>query len=220
MATLKSLRLAIRKQATPRRAETNRIYFKPEWIRGDTFIGLSAPQLRALAREFRDLSEADTRALVRSSIHEERQLGLMLWCRRKNTRAYLRHFRYVNNWDLVDGSAPYLVEPGAPIDRWVRSKNIWIRRIAIVSTLASIRRNRFGDTIRIARALLRDPEDLIHKATGWMLREVGKRDVRVLEAFLRRHAGVMPRTMLRYAIERLPEKERRRWLMSSIVKEA
>jgi 3-methyladenine DNA glycosylase AlkD len=212
MATLKSLRRAIRRLATPRRAATNRIYFKPEWIRNDTFIGLSAPQLRRLAREFRDLSDADTRRLVMSRIHEERQLGLLLWCRRKNTRAYLRHFRYVNNWDLVDGSAPYLIEPGAPLDRWARSKNLWIRRIAIVSTLSSIRQNRFDDTLRIARALLRDPEDLIHKATGWMLREVGKRDARVLERFLRRHKHVMPRTMLRYAIERFPPRKRREYM--------
>ena len=131
---------------------------------------------------------------------------------------YQRHLRYVNNWDLVDLTAPNIVgayllkgQRGV-LDRLARSPNLWRRRVAIVATHTFIRRGEFVDTIRIAGALLNDREDLIHKAVGWMLREVGKRDVAALEEFLRLHGPRMPRTMLRYAIERFPEFRRKAYL--------
>jgi 3-methyladenine DNA glycosylase AlkD len=125
---------------------------------------------------------------------------------------------FINNWDLVDLTAPNIVgthlehRSQALLFAWARSAGLWKRRIAVLATFHYIRQRRFGESLRLARMLLDDPEDLIHKATGWMLREIGKRDVRVLEAFLRRHVRRMPRTMLRYAIERLPERKRREYM--------
>jgi len=143
--------------------------------------------------------------------------------RRRIYEFYLANLVSINNWDLVDGSAPYIVGPylwerdRSQLYVFATSSSVWERRIAIVSTLYFIRRNDFADAFGIAELLLRDPHDLIHKAVGWMLREIGKRDLRAEQSFLNRHCRTMPRTMLRYAIERFPEPERRRYLSRHVV---
>jgi len=142
--------------------------------------------------------------------------------RKKVYNFYLAHVGFINNWDLVDGSAPYIVGPflwktdRRPLYALAKSDSLWKRRIAIISTFYFIRQNDFSDALKISRLLLDDEHDLIHKAVGWMLREVGKRDKTAAESFLRTHYRKMPRTMLRYAIERLPESQRRRYLLGRI----
>jgi 3-methyladenine DNA glycosylase AlkD len=184
--------------------------------------------MRQEARVFERLPLAEIRKLLASSWHEERLLALLVLVRRYGRadarerarifRFYLAHTNRVNNWDLVDASAPAIVGAHlvqgrrAVLKRLAHSRNLWHRRIAIVSTLAFIRREETAPTFELARLLLGDSQDLIHKAAGWMLREAGKRDRRALRDFLVRHAPRMPRTMLRYAIERFPERERRQWL--------
>ncbi len=200
-----------------------------EYGEGDRFRGIRVPVLRKLAREFRQHAGlAESRELLASPWHEDRLLGLLLLVdrfgradmngRREVYETYLSMTSRINNWDLVDLSAPQIV--GGHLQDGDRSQLfclsvspcLWERRIAIVATLQFIRRNDFDDTIALAAGLLQDREDLIHKASGWMLREVGKRDRLVLEAFLDRYAPRMPRVMLRYAIERFPEQERKRFL--------
>jgi 3-methyladenine DNA glycosylase AlkD len=184
--------------------------------------------LHRLAREYQQLPLRDVSALLGSSWHEERLLALLILVRqyaRADTRTrnaifrlYLRHTRHINNWDLVDCSAAQIV--GAHLqdgDRGklrelARSKLVWHRRIAVIATSHYIKRGEFDDTLTIARMLLDDPHDLVHKAVGWMLREVGRRDRAIEEAFLRKHVRRMPRTMLRYAIEHFPEKVRQTYL--------
>src|SRR5262245_765748 len=188
---------------------------------GDRFISVSAAPLWKLAREMRGLPLDQVEILLHSNIHEARSLALAAMVetfptadadtRKRMYDFYLANTRYVNSWDLVDLSARDLV--GAylfdrnrrPLYRLAKSKNLWERRIAIVATHHFIRNNDFADTLAIAELLLNDLEDLIHKAVGWMLREVGKRDQPVLEGFLRKHHTAMPRTSLRYAVERFPE---------------
>jgi 3-methyladenine DNA glycosylase AlkD len=192
---------------------------------GDVFLGLRAAVMHALAKEHWGLPLEHLVVLLRSEVHEDRMLALLILVHQANRGddlarkqiydLYLSHTRYVNNWDLVDASAPsilggYLVNRSRrPLDRLARSKAIWERRISVIATLRFIRLGEFGDTLRIAERLLADKEDLIHKATGWMLREVGKRDQAVLANFLSQYSRVMPRTMLRYAIEHFPEPERK-----------
>lgn len=224
---LAQLRSQIRRAANPARAAISRSFFKTgpgEYAEGDRFIGLTVPQIRSLTKKYRKLSFRDTCRLLRSPIHEERLLALLLLVeayrrgdeceRRRVYDFYLRSTRYINNWDLVDSSAEHIVgaQPDAPLSKLARSPVLWERRIAIIATFYFIKRGEFAPTLRIARQLLRDREDLIHKAVGWMLREAGKRDLPVLEGFLQKHYRQMPRTMLRYAIERLPER-RRQWYL-------
>jgi 3-methyladenine DNA glycosylase AlkD len=184
--------------------------------------------LRKLAREFRALPLPEVTALLHSPIHEERLLALILLVngyeradeagRAEIYALYLEHLDRVNNWDLVDSSAPYIVgphlleRPRKILFRLARSNNLWHRRVAMLATFYFIRQNDFADALRLAELLRDDEHDLMHKAVGWMLREIGKRDVAVLRKFLDQHAALMPRTMLRYAIERLPERERQRFL--------
>lgn len=191
---------------------------------GDKFVGVKVPVIRKVAREFKDLPLPESERLLHSEVHEERLLALVILVvqfekgddatRKQIYDLYLANTRHINNWDLVDLSAPRIVggyletRSRKPLDRLAKSASLWERRISILATHWFIRRGDFADTLRIAGKLLGDKEDLIHKAVGWMLREVGKRDVAVLEAFLGEHCRVMPRTMLRYAIERPPEKKR------------
>lgn len=198
---------------------------------GDRFRGITVPVQRKLARQYRHLPFEDAAALLESEWHEDRLVALFLLMhlydkgapplRAKIHKHYLaRVAERVNNWDLVDTSAAYLVgshlanhaADTSLLDKLARDKNLWRRRVAIVATHHFIRAQRFGETLRIAEALLHDREDLIHKATGWMLREMGKRDVAPLLLFLDRHAAVMPRTMLRYALEKFPEKTRKEYM--------
>jgi 3-methyladenine DNA glycosylase AlkD len=204
-------------------------YFNPEyalWLlkffkHKDQFIGVKIPQIRAVAKQFKELSMQETIQLVKSEIHEERMLALFIWRNQYQRRpdaiygAYLEHIHCVNNWDLVDGSAPYI--PGdylldkdpAPLFAWSDSSSLWLRRISLVSTYAWIKKERLDLTLRLVEKLLQDPEDLIHKAAGWMLREVGKKNQELLEIFIKKHFKRMPRTMLRYAIERFEYSKRR-----------
>lgn len=191
---------------------------------GDKFIGLTMPQIHSLAKKYKDISVADIENLVCSPIHEERMLALIIMTLRyqkekgKFYKLYIKNRKYINNWDLVDVTChkivgDYLLEkPRDILYKFARSKNLWEKRIAIISTAKFIQQKDFTDTLKIAEILLHDPHDLIHKAVGWMLREVGKRDKGVEEAFLQKYYQKMPRTMLRYAIEKFPENERREFL--------
>jgi Predicted DNA alkylation repair enzyme len=197
---------------------------------GDRFLGVRVPVVRRIARECRALRHADVVRLLRSQWHEERLLALVILAdrygradpdeRERIFRTYLAHTHRINNWDLVDVSAPHIV--GAHLDprdltlltRLARSASVWERRIAILATFHWIRKGDIEPTLRIARLLVGDPHDLIHKAVGWMVREAAKRDRDAVEAFLRRHHAGMPRTMLRYAVERFPPALRRKFVPS------
>lgn len=210
----------------PQKAAIYRGYFKD--TTGEVFLGATTSTLRRIAREFRPLSLPDVRRLMQSKVHEERSLAteiLRLKFQEGGPREqgeifrfYFRNRGYISSWDCVDGSAPYIVgrylldREKKLLYRLAGSPRIWDRRIAIVATLWFIRHGKIRDTLELAKMLLRDKEDLIHKAAGWMLREVGKQDIRALEDFLSAHSSVMPRTMLRYAIERFPEAQRRNYL--------
>jgi 3-methyladenine DNA glycosylase AlkD len=203
-----------------------------EYGEGDQFLGLTVPQVRALSRQHALLPLPRVRQLLRSRWHEARLLALLILVRRfergdaaqrrRVATLYLANLEWVNNWDLVDTSAHLILGPHlAPgerglLDTLSRSTGLWERRIAMLATFHYIRQQEFTDALRIARRLLRDEHDLIHKAVGWMLREIGKRDESVLRRFLARHAAEMPRTMLRYAIEKFPERKRKAYLAGSV----
>jgi 3-methyladenine DNA glycosylase AlkD len=231
LPTAASLRKMLHAHASSRDAVFLQGFFKTgvgQYGEGDTFIGVRVPDMRRVCREASGASLATIRSLLRSRIHEERSLALMLLVqafersdeqgRRAIYELYLARTRDINNWDLVDGSAGpivggWLVERSrAPLSRFARSSSLWERRIAIVATYPFIKRGELDETFRIADLLLRDTHDLIHKAVGWMLRETGKRDGAALRGFLKERYRTMPRTMLRYAIERFSEAERRRYL--------
>jgi 3-methyladenine DNA glycosylase AlkD len=235
MTTARDLQRRLRDLGNPEAAAFVARYFKTgpgEYGEGDIFLGIRVPVLRKLAREHRGLPEDQVLRLLRSEVHEDRCLALLILVlavsrgddavKRRIYDLYLAHTRYVNNWDLVDLSARaivggYLLERSrAPLDRLARSRSLWERRISIVATHAFIVQGDHADTLRIAERLLGDPHDLIHKAAGWMLREVGKRDQPTLERFLQTHHRRMPRTMLRYAVERFPEERRRAYLQGTV----
>lgn len=204
-----------------------------EYGAGDRFRGLRVPVLRGLAKKYQDLSLAEAGRLLQSSFHEDRLLVLLILIRQyyqgdqvardEIHRFYLEQTRFVNSWDLVDASAPHLLghyledRPKDTLTRLAASGNLWERRMAIVATWHFIKQQHFDETLRIAVLLLKDPEDLLHKAVGWMLREVQKRQTTVAEAFLQKHYRQMPRTMLRYVIERLPEARRQAYLKGTVV---
>jgi 3-methyladenine DNA glycosylase AlkD len=187
---------------------------------GDRFLGVTVPDVRAQAKQFAGLGLEECVALLQFPFNETRLLALLILVaqykrgdaarRQQIYSSVMENRRRINNWNLVDSSAPYIVGPHlAGRDRTVlydlaRSAELWDRRIAVLATFAFIRNNDFGDTLALSEMLLDDPQDLMHKACGWMLREVGKRNAQVLEGFLRKHQHHMPRTMLRYAIERCP----------------
>jgi 3-methyladenine DNA glycosylase AlkD len=222
----------VRSLGDPAVAASAARFFKKEQADRDVFLGLRAATLRQLAREYRGLPLAEVEILLHSEIHEERSLALLILglivhrasdaTRKQVYDLYLANTRYVNGWDLVDVSAPPLVgayladRKRKPLYGLARSPVLWERRIAIVATQHFIRLDDFADTLRIAQMLLSDREDLIHKAVGWMLREVGKRDRAALETFLKLHYRWMPRTMLRYAIERFGKEEREAYLQGRV----
>jgi 3-methyladenine DNA glycosylase AlkD len=212
-------------------AEHAQRFFKtgPEqYGEGDIFLGITVPVLRTVAKEHRDISLDDTVELLQSPLHEVRLLALIIMVLQAKQngaavyRAYLANTHHINNWDLVDVSAAQIVgahlfeRDRKPLYRLAKSKSLWERRIAIIATFYFIRRNQFNDTLAIADILLNDSEDLMHKAVGWMLREVGKRDQRVEEDFLLPRYQKMPRTMLRYAIEKFPEPKRLAYLKGQL----
>ena len=202
---------------------------KGEYGEGDRFLGIRVPILRKCVREYRAISLNDTLELLKSSFHEARLLALLILVAKYSSahsvakqeaiyQSYLSHTEFINNWDLVDCSAEHIVgaylfkRDRKPIHQLAGSRSIWERRIAVISTFYFIKKDDFSDTLAIAELLLGDKEDLIHKAVGWMLREVGKRNPNTEEKFLLHHYKEMPRTMLRYAIEKLPESQRLEYL--------
>ena len=229
--TASEVRALLRKSAIPEKAEFLPRFFKTgpgEYGDGDRFYGVVVPDCRRIARVARDLGERDLEGLLSSPMHEERTVALLVMVdrfergdadeRSRVFRLYRRKLGGVNNWDLVDGSAPAIVggyfegRDRSQLYRWARSKNLWKRRIAMLATYRYIKKGDFKDALGIARILRDDHEDLIRKAVGWMLREIGNRDREAEVRFLRSHHRTMPRTMLRYAIEKFPEPLRQVYL--------
>lgn len=225
----------LRQRADKSRVPGLQRFFKTgpgEYAEGDLFIGVTVPDLRRVCRECRGAAIPDILALLGSAVHEERLLALLLLVetfrrgtdetKREVYRLYLANTKFINNWDLVDSSAPHIVgawlftRSRAPLRRLARSSSLWERRIAIIATQFFIRNGDVGETFRIADLLLTDHHDLIHKAVGWMLREAGNRTPTAERRYLETRYPRMPRTMLRYAIEKFPEAERRRYLIGRI----
>lgn len=221
----------LRKLADPAIAKHALRFFKTgkgEYGEGDKFIGVRVPTIRAIAKQHRDLPLKSKLTILKSPYHEERLLALIMLvdqfqrgdAKTQNDiyKHYLANTQYINGWDLVDSSAHqivggYLLErKRSKLDTLSKSKMLWERRIAIIATYRFIKQDQYDDTLRIAHKLLDDKEDLIHKAVGWMLREVGNRDRSIEVAFLDKHYQSMPRTMLRYAIEKFDEKQRQHYL--------
>lgn len=231
-----SISQEIQKFADPKRAVFVTRYFKTgpgEYGEGDQFLGLTVPQVRDIAKKFKELPLDDVVSLLHSPIHEERQAALFILTyqfkkadevkQKKIYDLYLANTRYINNWDLIDLTAPtivggYLVDKDTSIlSKLAKSKSLWERRIAMLATFRFIALGQASEAIKIAEILLHDKHDLIHKAVGWGLREIGKKSgEEVEEQFLQKHAAIMPRTMLRYAIERFDVKKRRFYLDQKI----
>jgi 3-methyladenine DNA glycosylase AlkD len=228
---LNDLKKDIQKLANPKKAKLLQGFFKTakgQYGEGDIFLGLTVPIQRQIVKKYINLSLPDTTKLLHSKIHEYRLISLLILVKKyekgndtekkKIYNLYLKNTKWINNWDLVDLSAPrivgdYLLDKDRKIlYTLIKSKNLWDRRIAVLATATFIWHNDFSDIIRISKLLLKDSHDLIHKATGWMLREVGKRDQKLLEKFLEANTTKMPRTMLRYSIEKFPESKRKYYL--------
>lgn len=233
--SLDVLRRRLRGLADTKRAVNLQRFFKTgpgEYAEGDIFVGLAVPQVRMVATEAGNLQLSELQTLLRSPIHEERLLALFLLIRdfqkgsddekKRIFRLYLENSKYVNNWDLVDSSADKIIggflqdKPKAVLYRLARSGNLWERRMAILATFHYIKQGEFPESLKIAKMLLKDKHDLIHKAVGWMLREIGKRNQAIEEEFLKKHCRQMPRTMLRYAIEHFPAKLRQQYLGGTV----
>ena len=229
------LRKKIKSLASSEVAETMQWFFKTgkgDYGEGDIFVGLKAPTQRKIAREFKNLELSELKILLDSKIHEERLISLFILVdkyeksseteKKKIFSFYLKNRKGINNWDLVDLSAPKIVgkhllkKDRGLLFKFALSKNLWERRIAVLSTYEFIRNNDFQTTLEIAELLVDDKHDLIHKAVGWMLREIGKRDLKTEENFLKLYYKKMPRTMLRYAIEKFPESKRKKYLQGKI----
>jgi 3-methyladenine DNA glycosylase AlkD len=230
-----AIRRRLAAHAEPRRVPLLRRFFKTgpgEYGEGDVFAGVRLSGIHEVCRDCRGAGLDATRTLLRSRVHEERLLALLLLVdafkrgdeatHRRIYEFYLSHTAFINNWDLVDSSAPSIVgawlheRSRAPLRRLAKSPSLWERRIAILATQYFIRQGDLNETFRIADMLLEDPHDLIHKAVGWMLREAGNRDGAVERRFLKTRYRHMPRTMLRYAIEKFPPAERKKYLAGEI----
>jgi 3-methyladenine DNA glycosylase AlkD len=233
--SLTELKTKIRLLADKEVAETMRWFFKTgkgDYGEGDKFVGLKVPTQRKLAKEYYDLTLPDVSRLLKSPIHEERLISLFILvdkyqkaddkARTQIFNFYLKNRKGINNWDLVDLSAPNIVgknlfeQDKSILFKFALSKNLWERRIAILATLEFIKNGDYRTTLQLSKILLNDEHDLIHKAVGWMLREIGKKDLTVEEKFLRANYKKMPRTMLRYSIEKFPEGKRRKYLQGKI----
>jgi 3-methyladenine DNA glycosylase AlkD len=233
--SLKKIKDELQQLGNPSQARVLQRFFKTgkgEYGEGDVFRGIKIPVLRKLAKKYQDMACTAVGELLKSKFHEDRMLALLLLLQKylkaddagkKNIYTmYLRNTRFINNWDLVDVAAHHIVghylmdKSREPLYRLARSKLLWERRIAIIATFHYIRQNKFDDTLKIAGMLIEDPHDLMHKAVGWMLREVGKRDLQSEEQFLKTYYRQMPRTMLRYAIERFHEAKRREYLEGKV----
>ncbi len=230
---VQAIKKELRKYASAKRKKTNEWFFKTgkgEYGEGDKFIGVRVPDTRKVAQKFTSADDKTVEKILHSNIHEERLLALLIlviqFKNADNTRKekiykfYLKNTKWINNWDLVDLSAYSIVgkfalshpKEKAALKKLAVSKNMWERRIAIIATWAFIRENDFGETLKISKILLSDNEDLTHKAIGWMLREVWKRDAKTGEKFLMENYKKLPRTTLRYAIEWMEERKRKKFL--------
>lgn len=233
---LQTIRAGLSSLADPVQAQNLQRFFKTgpgEYGEGDRFLGLRVPQIRSLVKQLGSAPLTTIRSLLKSPIHEERMLALLLMVKRYQNadeagrerlyRLYLDSTAYINNWDLVDVTANHIVgawlypRSRRPLHTLAKSDSLWERRIAVIATFYFISQGEFDESLKIAERLLRDPHDLIHKAVGWMLREIGKRDREKEEAFLKQHYRSMPRTMLRYAIERFPERRRQAYLKGRVL---
>jgi len=233
MLSLQKLQKEIRLYTNPEKAKLLMQFFKTgkgEYAEGDVFLGIMVPTLRNIAKKFNKLPTSDVRSLLGSKFHEERLMALFILTyqfqngdekkRSEIFSLYLANTKHINNWDLIDLSAPkivgdFLFQKGkgiAILKKLAQSHDLWERRIAVLATFQYIKYNSFKESLEIAEMLLHDKHDLIHKSVGWMLREIGKRNQSVEEEFLKKHAKEMPRTMLRYAIERFSEEERKKYL--------
>lgn len=228
---LDTLRKSLKKLGSSERAKLSARFFKTgsgQYGEGDKFFGVTVPEQRILANKYHDLSLVEIQKLLNDQVHECRLVGLIILVaqyersnnkqREKIVKFYLKNSKRVNNWDLVDSSAPYILgdylreKDRGILYKYANSNNLWQRRISIVSTLYLIKYGEFKDTLNIAEFLLKDKEDLIHKACGWALREVGKKSEQTLLNFLDKNAKVMPRTALRYSIEKLSQKNKKKYL--------
>ena len=229
--SLKKIKSELRRHSDKKKARLLQRYFKTgpgEYAEGDIFLGMTVPILRAMARQYQGLDLDEAICLLKSAVHEERLLALLILIHKYNKaglagkekiyKAYLAHSKYINNWDLVDVTAKHIVgdflkdKDRAPLYKLARSPILWEKRIAVLSTFHFIANNDHEDSLKIAEILIGDSHDLIHKAVGWMLREVGKKDLGCEVQFLKKFSAGMPRTMLRYALERFPESKRRAYL--------
>jgi 3-methyladenine DNA glycosylase AlkD len=232
MTTANEIKKRLRKTASAKKAKGLSWFFKTgpgEYGEGDKFLGIVVPNIRAAIKDCREISFGELSKLFNSPFHEERMAGALILVnnfikvgaaeRKKIYKFYIKNIRRINNWDLVDLSAPTIIggyllgvspkEKKQILIKLSDSKNMWSRRIAILATFAFIRTGRLRESLALAKKYLADKEDLMHKATGWMLREVGKRNPEAEKKFLEKYAGIMPRTMLRYAIEKFSEAERK-----------
>jgi len=228
---LSSLIKDLQKLRNPKKAKVLQGFFKTgkgKYGEGDFFLGISVPDQRKIAKKYIGLSLPRIQQLLKSKVHEYRLTAILILVLKyqkadQNEKSrifnfYLKNTKYINNWDLVDVSAPNIVgnfllnKDKKVLHKFAKSRDLWEKRIAIVSTFTFIKEKEFGNALRISEILLKDKNDLIHKGVGWMLREIGKRDKKILENFLKENYKIMPRTMLRYAIEKFDEKERKRWL--------
>jgi 3-methyladenine DNA glycosylase AlkD len=233
--TAREIEHTLKTMGNPEKAEFVARYFKTgpgQYGEGDQFVGLTVPVLRQLARKYKTLPLQEAALLLTSPVHEARLLSLLILveaCKKAAIaekehiyQIYLDHTEYINNWDLVDASADHIVggflreRDKTILLTLAASPLLWERRIAIMATFHFIKQGQFSDTLSIAERLLSDTHDLIHKAVGWMLREIGKRNQAVEEEFLKLHHRKMPRTMLRYAIERFPEDLRRQYMTGKV----
>lgn len=231
--SLAELKKELKGFSSPERKKTNEWFFKTgkgQYGYGDKFIGVRVPDCRKIAKKFRELSMIEIKKLLSSPIHEERLTALLILVdlfekgddkkQKEIFDFYLENYKRVNNWDLVDLSAPKIVgayllnnpKLTSVLNKYAKSKNLWERRLSIVATFTLIRANQFDQTMKSAKVLLSDDHDLTHKAVGWMLREVWKRDHNIVEKFLKDNYNKIPRTTLRYAIERMPEPKRLQFL--------
>ncbi|MFA5953828.1 MAG: DNA alkylation repair protein [Candidatus Pacearchaeota archaeon] len=221
----------IKSHENPEKAKIFQRFFKTgkgEYGEGDVFIGLTVPISRSIAKKYSNLNLSKIQELLKNKIHEYRLIGLLILnykfekADEKNKEEifnfYLKNTKYINNWDLVDLTASRIVgrflfeKDKKTLYKLVHSENLWEKRISIISTLYFISKNEFQEALAISELLLKDKHDLIHKAVGWMLREIGKRNKEVLVKFLNQHYNQIPRTTLRYSIEKFPEVERKKWL--------
>lgn len=231
---LESIRKDLERLSDKEYAARLQKYFKTgkgEYGQGDKFLGIRVPNVRKLAKKYQNISIRQVSKLMKSSFHEERLFSLFVLVglfkkandedRKKICTLYLKNTKFINNWDLVDASAGRIVgaylftRDKKQIYALAKSKNLWKRRISIMSTSYFIIHNEFTDTMKIAEMLLNDKEDLIHKAVGWLLREIGKKDLELEESFLKKHYANMPRTILRYAIEKFPVEKRISYLKNN-----